>query len=201
MSSAPNVPVINTGTGVSQGNPIWVLPATNQAGVPFLGIATEELAPGEWVGPITFTLGTVTSPTGAGEFSLWNLDGFGQPEFFFSTNSPASTTANNVLESPVGGHAHFNWGFSEAGDWDVELTVAGEHITDGPLSSTRNFTFTVVPEPSSALLAVLGSTVLLRRRRSLVAIYGWLVKTSRPFYWPFPPDLSSDTSSGRAQVT
>jgi len=159
-------PALYTGIGAGAGESYWVLPATNQVGVPFLGIATEELSGPDWVGAITFTLGTVTSPTGAGDFSLWNFDINGLPEFFFSTNSPASTPGNNVYAPAQIGHDHFNWGFTEPGDWDIELTVAGEHVTDGPLSSTRNFTFTVVPEPSSALLAVLGSTVLLRRRRS-----------------------------------
>ncbi len=165
MMVLPNNAALNTGTGVAAGGAIWILPQAEQDGLPFLGIATEELAAADWTGNITFSMGAVTSPSGRGNFSLWNADGFGDVTFFYSTNSPGSTEDGNVLTLPTGTHAHFNYGFSEPGTWDVELTVAGTHVTDGALSSTRNFTFNVVPEPSSALLAALGGLALSRRRR------------------------------------
>ena len=162
---------LNSGTGVS-GGPIWVLPESQtQAttlGAPYLGFASEELAVSDWntTTMITFTLDSVTSPSGSGNFSAWNTDGFGAPTFFLSSNDPSGTANSNTITIPVGGEAHFNLGFSEPGDWGIEITVAGTHLVDGPQSSTGTFNFTVVPEPSSALLAVIGSLALLRRRRS-----------------------------------
>ncbi|MDG1149543.1 MAG: hypothetical protein P8N70_04315, partial [Akkermansiaceae bacterium] len=38
-----SVAVLNSGTGVSDGSPIWIIPQGEAEGVPFLGIATEEL--------------------------------------------------------------------------------------------------------------------------------------------------------------
>jgi len=166
MRTMPNNAALITGTGVSAGASFWRLPQLEEAGVPFLGIATEELVAADWAGGITFSLGSVTSPSGNGNFSLWQTDEFGSPVFFYSTNSPGSTVASNVLTRPVGTHAHYNFGFSEPGTWVIELTVAGTHVPDGALSSTRNFSFNVVPEPTSALLVSLGSLVLLRRRRA-----------------------------------
>jgi len=163
----PNNAALNNGTGVAAGGSLWILPQNEAPGVPYLGFATEELVPAEWAGGITFALGNVTSPSGNGEFSLWSSGTFGGFDFQFSTNDPSGTVnASNTLIIPVGTHAHYNFGFSEAGTWDIEMTVSGLHNVDGAQTSTRNFSFTVVPEPTSALLVSLGSLVLLRRRRA-----------------------------------
>jgi surface-anchored protein len=62
---------------------------------------------------------------------------------------------------PVGGHDHFNWGFTKPGVYELELTFSGTHITDGLLSASGRFTFlvgdtTVVPEPGAWLLVLSG---------------------------------------------
>lgn len=165
MTTLPNNAALNNGTGVAPGGSIWILPQVEASGVPFLGFATEEL--GSEFGNITFALGAVTSPSGSGNFSLWNNDSFGSPQFQFSTNDSSGTAnGNNTFAIPVATHAHYNLGFSETGTWDIEMTVSGTHDVDGFQSSTRNFSFNVVPEPTSALLVSLGSLVLLRRRRA-----------------------------------
>jgi surface-anchored protein len=67
----------------------------------------------------------------------------------------------------AGGHDHFNLGFSEEGIWEVELSVSGLLNGTDLLTDTETFTFQVgsVPEPSAALLGLLGTLSLLRRRR------------------------------------
>jgi surface-anchored protein len=150
--------------GVLSGDPLWILPQANVPGVPFVALASEELASGDWITPITFTLGTVTSPSGAGTFSMWETDGLGNPTFFFSSTNPGDTDANNQFVSNFG-HDHFNWGFSEQGDWQVELTATGTHGTLGELSATDAVSFSVVPEPSSSLLLSLAALAAATRRR------------------------------------
>lgn len=165
-NTAPNNATFNDGTGVAAGATIWTLPQGSTPGVPFLGIATEELTPADWVGSITFELGAVTSPSGSGHFSLWQSDGLGGLSFFWSTNNELGTVnGDNTLLMAAGGHDHFNYGFSEQGTWDVEITVSGEHVDDGVVSTTETFSFSVVPEPTSALLCGLGALGFLARRR------------------------------------
>lgn len=166
MTSAPNNTAFNTGTGVAPGGNIWILPQAEMSGVPFLGLAAEELDSS--FSNVNFTLGGVISPSGAGNFSLWQSSALGGLDFAWSTNDP--NAGNNSLEIPVGSHSHYNWGFSEPGVWTVPITVsasrdAGGNITEF-LSTTENFTFNVIPEPSSALLLGVASLVILRRRRA-----------------------------------
>lgn len=156
-----------SGTGTSAGDSLWILPQSEKPGVPFLGFATEELVSGEW-GNITFTLGSVFSPSGTGHFSAWQSGTFGGFNFFFSTNNEAGTVnGNNTIILPTGTHSHYNLGFTEPGVWEVELTVSGTHVDDGFKSDTGTFNFNVVPEPGSALLLMAGGAglALIRRRR------------------------------------
>lgn len=162
-----SVAVLNSGTGVSDGSPIWIIPQAEADGVPFLGIATEELDGDLFPGGATFELVSVTSPSGEGDFSVWQQSGISAPDFFFSTNSASSTVDDNKLKMSAGGHDHFNLGFSEEGMWEVELSVSGMLNGTDLLTDTETFSFQVgsIPEPSAALLSLLGALSLLRRRR------------------------------------
>jgi len=84
--------------------------------------------------------------------------------------TPLTENGNNTLISSIPGHDHFNWGFTEAGNWLVEITASGTHDTLGFMSDTQTFSFNVVPEPSAyaALfgLAALGLTCARRRSRA-----------------------------------
>ncbi|WP_367873287.1 choice-of-anchor M domain-containing protein [Luteolibacter sp. Populi] len=148
------------GLGRSAGDTVWILPWNQEEGLPFLGTASEELNPADWIGGITFTLGNVTSPSGNGEFALWRYTPFGEVAQDLST----VTGPNSVITS-TGSHDHFNWGFTEPGLWEVELTASGQHATDGLISATETFRFQIVPEPSTALLGGLGILGLFARRR------------------------------------
>jgi len=162
--SAPNNPALTAGTGAATGANLWILPQSNPGAdpIPFLGLGTEELSSGDWSGDITFTFGTITSPSGSGDFSVWQ-SGVGGPEFDFSTED-----GTNSLSQGAGLHDHFNLGFTEAGMWTVELTAAGTHNTLGALSDTQTFQFNVVPEPSSysALLGLISLGLVCARRKS-----------------------------------
>jgi surface-anchored protein len=154
------LPIDFPALGATTGETIWVLPEVQDPTLPFLGLATAELEGGEW-GNITFSLGTVTSPSGNGDFALWQSGPFGEVLLRMSTADPAA----DVVTMPTGSHAHYNWGFTEPGVWQVEITVSGTHIDDGFMSSTETLTFNVVPEPASVLMGGLGMLGLLARRR------------------------------------
>lgn len=147
--------------GTTTGDPLWILPEVEQAGLPFLGIGTDELS-----AAFTSVDLTLTGFNGPGEFALWQ-DGGGTPNVFLQTNGGLAGSLNLL----PGGHGHYNWGFTAEGIYEVEFTATGNLAAGGTQSDTATYTFavgtsTVVPEPSSALLGALGGLFLLRRRRN-----------------------------------
>lgn len=148
--------------GNAPGSTIWVLSQTPIAGEPYFGLATEELTNGDWIGNIRIEL---TGFTGPGNFAVWSSGVFGEANVKMRTNDGVSSTDFEAL--PTGTHAHYNWGFTEPGIYQAEITVSGTHVTNGFQSSTKTMEFNVVPEPSSMLLGAIGGLVLvLRRKRS-----------------------------------
>lgn len=158
-------------TGAAGGSKIWRLPQTTPpAGIPFLGLATEELDSDDWVGDITIALTSVVSAPVDGYFSLWQ-DGF-VPLVLFDTYDGIG--GDDQFDVSVGGHDHFNWGFTTEGVYRLEFTWSGTHVDDGFQTASGVFTFlvgdlTVVPEPSTLMLAGLG----------LAGIIGWQMRRRR----------------------
>ncbi|MFN3190267.1 MAG: choice-of-anchor M domain-containing protein [Aureliella sp.] len=125
------------------GDTAFILPQSgtlaDSLGVPFVGIASEELDPG-FFSSLDIAL---TDFDGPGEFALWQ-DGL-SPTVFMQTNNGLDATDN--LPLGVGLHDHFNYGFSTAGTYQL------------------TFTATAVPEPGSLAALSLGVVGLFTRRR------------------------------------
>ncbi len=162
--------------GTPAGGDVWFLPQSSSPVKPFLGIASEDLDPADWVGGITWALTAATMPLG-GEFALWQTDFFGNPIRFWDTRD--GSFLNDAFGTGVGGHDHYNYGFTAPGVYELQLTATGTHTSFGTVSDTETFTFlvgnatvvpTAVPEPSSlALLGLAGAGAvggrLVRRRK------------------------------------
>jgi surface-anchored protein len=160
--------------GVPDGTSIWVLGSTTYQ--PNLGFGTEELDPLDWTTPITITFDPLSStmPSGTAQFGLYttNLAGTSVVDRLFSTFDPLDTDFGNALDINAGDHAHFQWAFTELGQYDLSFTWSGIHALDGPISTTATFSVQAVPEPSTiAMLGIAGgvgamAAVRRNRRRS-----------------------------------
>ena len=147
--------------GTSASNPVWFLPQTEDVNKPWLGIASEELDPLDWTGPLTITL---TGVSGPGDFSLYNTDVFGVPTVRMASSN--GITGADVVSHAAGSHYHANYAFTAPGMYEVTFLISGTHSTDGAVSASATYTFGVtVPEPGSAALGLLAAATLLRRRR------------------------------------
>jgi surface-anchored protein len=153
----------NVTIGANDLGDLWVSPASevdaDAAGMPFIGFSAEELlAP--FTGPVTFTMtGFVYTGSGAGNFYMFE----GTDLFFDSTAGPGSFGSFSV---DVGQHGHGEFGFSDAGLYEVTLVASGDN--GAPVSGApATFTFDVVPEPSTYALLGLGAgaLALLRWRK------------------------------------
>lgn len=146
----------NVTIGANNLGDLWVSPASeidaDAAGMPFIGFSGEELlAP--FTGPVTFTMtGFSYTGSGAGNFYM-----FEDADLFFdSTAGPGNFGSFSVN---VGQHGHGEFGFSDAGLYEITLEVSannGASITSAPAT----FTFDVVPEPSTYALLGLGAGAL-----------------------------------------
>lgn len=101
-------------TGVAEGAPFYVLPASEVAGLPFLGFSAEGKT-----FDITYSLGSVTG----GVISAWTLDGSGNPNPYWSSFDSAS---NGGFTVDAGGHEHMFIGFSALGDYTAQITAVPE---------------------------------------------------------------------------
>ena len=149
--------------GNAAGAVTYFLPEVSTPGLPFLGFGSEELDTLDWTTPNLNW--SISSFSGPGHFSMFND---------FGTPSVAACTflGDTNFTTILGGHSHFNFGFTQPGVYDVEFTVSGTHVVDGLATDTQTYRFdvTAVPEPSSigGALALAGSWALRRRRKKTI---------------------------------
>jgi surface-anchored protein len=156
--------------GVPAGETFYRLPAAHTPGLLFLGMSAEELSGvfSSWdpddprlTGPAEWIRLNVVDVQGAGSFSLWQEDN-GPLVWVASSDGLDSTDAAYILQ---GGHVHYNWGFSDPGDYRVTMQATAN--LDGTLITSDPVTYTfAVPEPASlGMLSLIGLTMWRRTRR------------------------------------
>lgn len=120
-------------TGAAANGSIWVLPKNQNQSVLFLSVGTEELVAGDFAGPLTWTLTSVSGSGGGaapGAFSVWNSGTAGS----WSSVVPLMSTAGGTPDAftvNVAAHTHFNYGFSAPGLYNVMFSVTA------PLSAAK----------------------------------------------------------------
>lgn len=153
--------------GVADGSSIFAMGSSTYQ--PNLGFAVEELIPSEWSGDITVSLLSWTQPPGS-QFALYttNLAGTTVVDKLFSTFSPSATDFANSFTMTPGDHAHFQWGFTQPGTYELTFQWSGTHIVDGLITTSDTYSVQVIPEPSTVVLGLLGLGTLawaVRKRR------------------------------------
>jgi len=133
------------------GDPVWVLPKSENPELLFLGIGAEELDPTDWTGGITLSLESVAGP---GEFTIWDTDLFGAPLLRMNSGDGIDNLDN--LEVIPGSHAHFFYGFTAPGDYSVTFEASGLFEGLATASGPVTYQFSVIPEPGATALLLLG---------------------------------------------
>jgi surface-anchored protein len=164
---------VATGTtlGVAQGGNLWVL-SFNESDAdfyqtPFLGWATEEGFDGLDFGNVTFTPYSFSSPAG-GSMGIFEDD---LTPLWVLLDGDSSFSGDSFEVAP-GGHVHRVLAFTQPGIYEIGIQATS--LLDGTTVVGQSvYTFEVVPEPSSVVLAGLGAMGALaagwRRRRLALA--------------------------------
>ncbi|MBB5788807.1 choice-of-anchor M domain-containing protein [Jiangella mangrovi] len=119
------------------GDPLWMIPQTQNPQVVWAGWSTEELAPGALRGDgVELTLVRAEGP---GEVEVFQTAGLGAaPTRIFS-----STDALPPRQQSVGQHVHANWAFTALGDYTLTFEVSGS-LPDGTAVTTGEVDYAVV---------------------------------------------------------
>ncbi len=128
------------------GGDLWVLPQSPDPNLPYLGFSAEDL-PRDYFGDrMEIRLLSVEGP---GNFFLWHSDGFGGIQM--AMNSKDGIESSDHVQPLVGGHDHYNFGFTANGVHDVSFEVRGIHRATGTnvVSLPQRLRFEVLPLPPS----------------------------------------------------
>ena len=127
------------------GSSVWLIPSTQIAGVPWLGLNSqrEEIVTGT-TGPVQFTLDAVEGPGRVAVFNAGAL-GSGVGEHVFDGPGTGYTLGANT-------HAHQNWVFTAPGTYtltiSMRVTPAGAALTGSGFGSGGELTATGTTGPS-----------------------------------------------------
>jgi surface-anchored protein len=173
-------------TGAQVGGNLWMLGGSADAahyGTPFVGLSAEEVT-GTWnPNSISLTLGTVAFDgsaygTTGGVFSFYD-----DSTFTAKWSSQDNFTQQSVSLVPGAGHMHGLMFFSQPGTYQVTLLASGLRADETAVAGSAVYTFQVVPEPSSVVLAGLGAAGALaagwRRRRRAAAENSAIAEAAR----------------------
>lgn len=122
--------------GANAGDPVWVLPQFQRAGLLYLAVSAEDTPAG------TFTAYDATTESGGrargtapwirwqllgmegpGAFSVWGTGSFGKQTVWMATSD--GIDASDAVWVPEGDDLHLNWGFSKPGHYHIVGLASG----------------------------------------------------------------------------
>lgn len=126
------------------GSPFWILPASQDPEVLYLGVSAEGLPRNVLAEPLSIRLVRVQAP---GWFFVWQFDPDGSLDMKMDSRNGIGPA--DVIQPIVGSHGHFNWGFSSNGFCDVTFRVEGRLLgaTTNLTAADTTFRFAVEPLP------------------------------------------------------
>lgn len=143
----------------------YILPSTQESDMLYGGVSAD--------GPIgifrnnRFSVRMVSAGlSNPGNFVLYRFSGGGALQV--GLQAIGRTLAVSEFTVPIGGHEHWNWGFSDPGIYTFEMKAVGVFNADLSVVETpiELFTFVVIPEPTThALLAMGWAVASVSRKR------------------------------------
>jgi len=126
----------------NEGDSLWILPQSPYADVPYVGVSAETISAGDFNDPLTIQLKRVEGP---GQVMVWQSTTFGN--FDVKMDSRNGIGTDDKLTPLVGGHEHYNWGFTTSGVYRIYFQASGVRVgeTTNTYSPETPFTFHILP--------------------------------------------------------
>lgn len=126
------------------GSPFWILPSSQDPELLYLGMSGEGLPAATFAEAPVVHLRQVQAP---GWFFLWQFDPSGN--LVMRMDSRNGIGPEDAATLQVGSHAHYNWGFSSNGVYEVTFQVEARLIgaTTNLTAQPTTFRFEVGPVP------------------------------------------------------
>ncbi|MEV4765878.1 TIGR03773 family transporter-associated surface protein [Micromonospora chokoriensis] len=120
-----------------QGDTVWLLPQSQQAGIVWPGWNTQHESVVSGVkGDVTWTLKGVNGP---GRFALFLTGSFGKADVLFDSGKAFP----QQLSVPLNTHAHGNWAFSKPGLYRLAVQMNGTTSAGKTVTDTKTLTIAV----------------------------------------------------------
>jgi surface-anchored protein len=150
------------------GSAAYILPATQEADMLYGGVSAE--GPSGVFQNNRFKIQMVSAGSAnPGNFSMYRFSGAGALQV--GLQSIGGSVSVNEVTIPIGGHEHWNWGFSAPGTYTFEFQGLGVKSADLSIFETSRelFTFNVIPEPSSSTLLLVGLVGWVAARKRVLS--------------------------------
>ena len=146
----------------------YILPATQEADMLYGGVSAA--GPSGVFQNNRFKIQMVSAGSAnPGNFSMYRFSGAGALQV--GLQSIGGSVSVNEVTIPIGGHEHWNWGFSAPGTYTFEFQGLGVKSADFSILETARelFTFNVIPEPSSSTLLLIGLVGWVAARKRIIS--------------------------------
>ena len=150
------------------GSAAYILPATQEADMLYGGVSAT--GPNGVFESNRFKIQMVSAGSAnPGNFSMYRFSGAGALQV--GLQSIGGSVSVNEVTIPIGGHEHWNWGFSAPGTYTFEFQGLGVKSADLSIFKTSRelFTFNVIPEPSSGALLLIGLVGWVAARKRVLS--------------------------------
>lgn len=128
------------------GDPLWILPQTQDPRLLYLGLSTEGVPTAVFPSGLNFYLRAVQGP---GYFFAWQ-SGLGGLDVHW--NSRDGLDESDLIRFPAGSHSHWNFGFTTNGAYDLVFEIQGRRagVPTNDFSLLTPVRFEVEPLPPPA---------------------------------------------------
>jgi surface-anchored protein len=122
------------------GDPVWVLPASQNDNLLYLGFSSDASSP-----PLSqASTARVVHVSAPGKFFVWQTSGGAANVFINAAPGESGPTNRVTVNNPS--HAHYNFGFSTSGVYRVTFRAEAELAAGGLITGTNEtFVFHVAP--------------------------------------------------------